>query len=179
MAIARKDEARALDADERVLVEKSYHPVVQDLADAELADLSRLVRERRDRAQRLAAQRAREIRGKGVPRGATPSTGDAGSKVKVQVLAMAVRRLNAETERRRGMAATAAQMASARKALALKQAQAHSAPGMDNSRASWREQRLRAAQTGARPTSADLMRPMERGRQRKAAAVAQARRDGP
>ena len=49
MAHSRKDEARALDASELELVDKSHHPSVQDLTDAELADLIRLVRDRRDR----------------------------------------------------------------------------------------------------------------------------------
>jgi hypothetical protein len=100
MALTRKDEARALDAEERSLVEKSHHPAVQELADAELGELLKLIRDRRDRAQRLARQQRREIRGKSAPRGATPATADAGSKVKLQVLAMAVRRLNSERDRR-------------------------------------------------------------------------------
>lgn len=184
MAIARKDEARALDEAERTLVDQSYHPAVQALTDAELTELTRLVRERRDRAQRLAAQRAREIRGKGVPRGAAPSTGDAGSKLKVQVLAMAVRRLNAESERRREMAASVALVANAQRALAMKQASVagDTGGGADadaiNSRARREQWRARATPARNRPTSAELMRPMERGRQKKAGAVAQARRDG-
>lgn len=179
MAIARKDEARALDEGERELVARSYHPAVQELDDAELAELVRLVRERRDRAQRLASQRTREIRGKGAPRGATPSTGDAGSKTKVAVLATAMRRLNAEVVRRQEMAASVALVASANRALEMKLAAAGGGgSGGPNSRAQWRAQRLAQGQRPGRPTSAELMRPMERGRQRKAGAVAQARRDG-
>lgn len=182
MAIARKDEARALDEGERELVARTHHPAVQALSDAELAELVRLVRERRDRAQRLASQRAREIRGKGVPRGATPATGDAGSKIKLAVLATAMRRLNAEAERRREMAASVALVSNARKALAMKRASEAGEPapeaGTINSRAQREAWRARAAAGRNRPTSGELVRPMERGRQRKAAAVAQARRDG-
>jgi hypothetical protein len=181
MAIARKDEARALDAGEQELVARSYHPEVQALSDAELAELVRLVRERRDRAQRLAAQQAREMRGKGAPRGAAPASDATGTRIKVAVLAKAVRRLNAEAERRAQMAATATTVSAAQRALALKQAAMGAGAGAEaggNSRALWRERQMRQAQRPGRPTSAELVRPMERGRQRKAAAVAQARRDG-
>jgi hypothetical protein len=101
MARPRKDEARALDTDERELVEKSHHPAVQTLDDAALLELLKLVRERRDRAQRLARTQRRERRGKTSPRGAAPATDDAGSQRKAEILATAVRRLNAEHERRR------------------------------------------------------------------------------
>jgi uncharacterized protein YfaS (alpha-2-macroglobulin family) len=107
MALTRKEEARALDAEERGLVEKSHHPVVQDLSDAELGELLKLIRDRRDRAQRLARQQRREMRGKAAPRGATPATADTGSRLKLQVLAMAVRRLNSERDRRQRKAARA------------------------------------------------------------------------
>lgn len=60
MAISRKEEARALSADEHALVEKSHHPAVQHLADAELASLVKLLRERRDKAQTEAHRRRRE-----------------------------------------------------------------------------------------------------------------------
>jgi len=124
MAHTRKDEARALDADEHGLVEKTHHPEVQELADAELAELLKLVRERRDRAQRLARQKRREIRGKAAPRGASPAAADAGSKLKLEVLAMAVRRLNSERDRRQRKAARQSLQANAEKALAMRRAAA-------------------------------------------------------
>lgn len=102
MAISRKEEKRALDADEFELVEKTHHPQVADLSDKELRDLIRLVRERRDRAGDIASQRRREMRGKSAPRGAEASRQDDGSHLKSEVLAMAVRRLNAERSRRKG-----------------------------------------------------------------------------
>lgn len=179
MAIARKDEARALDAGEQELVAKSQHPQVQDLSDAELAELTRLVRERRDRAQRMAAQQVREMRGKGAARGAAPAADATGTRIKVAVLAKAVRRLNAESERRAEMAARATQVDAARRALAMKQAAAGGGGGEGggNSRAAWQAQRMRQGQRPGRPTSGEIVRPMERGRQRAAQAQAQARRD--
>lgn len=173
MAITRKDEARALDADERELVEKSHHPEVQELSDRDLADLVKLVRSRRDKARAEASRRRREMRGKGAPKGATPSKADAGSRMKLDVLAMAVRRLNAEAERRRQMASRVSLAESARNALALRKAAEADAPAESFN--------ARTAHHGMRQNASarrqDLIRPMELGRQRKAGAVAQAKRD--
>jgi hypothetical protein len=122
MSISRREEARALDAEEQALVARTHHPAVQALSDADLAALVRLVRERRDRAQTMARQRRREIRGKAAPRGAAAATGEHGSHTKAEVLAQAMRRLNGETERRRRLAATAAMVASQQRALEMVQA---------------------------------------------------------
>ncbi|MEO1191542.1 MAG: hypothetical protein AAFY02_07285 [Pseudomonadota bacterium] len=105
MIDSRKAEARALDADEREMIEATHHPEIQDLNDKDLHDLARRVRERRDRAQRLAQQRRREMRGKAAPRGAEASRDDSGSKLKADVLASAMRRINAEVKRRSNMRA--------------------------------------------------------------------------
>lgn len=172
MAITRKDEARALSADERELVETSHHPALQALPDAELPELLKLVRERRDKAKAQAHQRRREMRGKAAPKGAAASTADDGSQLKLAVLAMAVRRLNSEVERRRRMAAQTALVESARKALALKQTGGKKDAGFNSRHA---REGLHAGQASRR--APDLIRPMERGRQRKAAGVAQAKRD--
>lgn len=172
MAINRKDEARALDAAERELVEKSHHPALQDVPDAELPGLIRLLRERRDRAQRLAHQRRREIRGKGAPRGSAPAAGDEGSRLKLAILAAAVRRLNGEHQRRRRIAAADELAANARKALALRRAAEEEAGPAFNTRHARKGMRNKASRARE-----DLIRPMELGRQRKAAAVAQAKRD--
>jgi len=108
--------------------------------------------------------------GKAAPKGAKPSTQDAGSQTKLAVLAMAVRRLNAEAERRRQIAAKLTLVESAGRALKMKQA---AAKGADFN--------TRTAHTGMREVAnqkrKSLVRPMELGRQRKAGAVAQAKRD--
>ncbi|CCV14692.1 hypothetical protein [Mesorhizobium sp. STM 4661] len=171
MAMSRKEEARALSADEHGLVEKSHHPAVQGLADAELAGLVKLLRERRDKAQSEAHRRRREIRGKGAPKGAVASKADGGSQLKLQVLAMAMRRLNGEAERRRQLAARISLVENARKALTMKQGAAANGPDFNT----------RSAHKGMRPVANQkapaLARPAERGRQRQAAKVAQAKRD--
>lgn len=171
MAVSRKEEARALSADERDLVEKSHHPAIQGLSDHELGDLIKLIRERREKAKTQAHQRRREIRGKADPRGTAPSKADAGSKLKLEVLAMAMRRLNSESQRRRTMAASATLVANAHKALSMKHDAAQPGPA-HNSRTAREGMRNAASQRRQ-----DLMRPMERGRLRKAAAIAQARKD--
>lgn len=170
MAISRKEEIRALNAEQRELVEKSYQPAVQELSDAELAKLVKQMREQRDKSQTDARRRRREMTGKAAPKGAKPSTQDAGSQTKLAVLAMAVRRLNAEAERRRQMAAKLTLVESAGRALEMKQA---AAKGPDfNTRTAHKGMRAAANQTPK-----NLIRPMELGRQRKAAGVAQAKRD--
>ncbi|MDQ0469181.1 hypothetical protein [Labrys wisconsinensis] len=172
MAMTRKEEARALNADERELVEKSHHPALQSLPDAELSHLVKLVRERREKAKTQADRRRREMRGKAAPKGAAPSKEDGGSKLKLAVLAMAVRRLNGEVERRNRMAASVALVASAQKALAMKQAAEKTSPALNSRHA---HEGMRAVASQRRQ---DLIRPMELGRLRKAASVAQAKRDG-
>ena len=171
MAISQKEEARALNEDERELHPKSHHPGLKDLPDEELANLVKLMRERRNKASAEANQRRREIRGKAAPKGAQASRFDEGSRLKVAVLAMAMRRLNNEVERRRRMAAKTSLMESAQRALAIKQADTTKGPAFNT----------RHAHEGMRNVASkrrqNLIRPMELGRQRKAAGVAQAKRD--
>lgn len=171
MAISRREENRALDKAERELVADTHHPALQDLADNELSSLTRLVRERRDKARDEVQRRKREIRGKAAPKGAEPATSATGNKVKLEVLNAAVRRLNAERSRRERMAAQVEQVELSRRALKLKQAAADEEI----------PQNTRHAHQGMRKVAStrreSLVRPMELGRLRKAASVAQAKRD--
>jgi hypothetical protein len=171
MTISRKQEERALSLDEREVVEKSHHPAIQSLSDVELSRLVKLMRERRDRARAMAERRRRELRGKAAARGATPARDDEGSKLKLSVLSMAMRRFNAEIERRRRMNARLALVASANRALAAKQRADRDVETFNT----------RHAHQGLRPKedrrARSLIRPGERGRLRKAAAVAQAKKD--
>jgi len=172
MAISQKEEARALNADEHELVVKSHHPSLQALPDGELVDLVKLIRARREKAKSQADQRRREMRGKAAPKGAAPSKEDEGSKVKVAVLAMAMRRLNSEVARRRQMAASVTLADNAKKALAMKR-------GAESKGATFNSRHAREGMRNASNQRAQkLVRPMETGRLRKAASVAQAKRDG-
>jgi hypothetical protein len=171
MPVTRKQEERALSADERAIVAKSRPPALQALSDADLAKLVKLMRGRRDRAKTMAERQRREMRGKGRTRGATPSRADDGTALKLSVLAMAARRLTAETDRRRRTKAKSQLMASAKKALARKKQAGREAPSFE----------MRTANPGLRPKenkrAPNLIRPGERGRLRKAQAVAQAKKD--
>jgi hypothetical protein len=171
MATSRKHQARALSTDERELVDKTHHPALQELSDQELSQLTGLVRERRDRAQTEAFRQRREMRGKAEAKGARAAAGNTGTVLKNDVLAKAMRRLNAETERRRSLIANTALVANAQKALEMKQAHEMHEPTFNS----------RTARNGMRSTpntlGPDLLRPRERGRLRKANAVSQARRD--
>jgi hypothetical protein len=171
MATSRKHQDRALSADERDLVDKTRHPALQELSDQDLAQLTALVRERRDRAQTEAFRQRREMRGKAEAKGARPAAGNTGTVLKGDVLAKAMRRLNAETERRRSLIANTALVANAQKALEMKQAHEMHAPDFNS----------RTARNGMNSIpnlrAPNLIRPGERGRLRKANAVSQARRD--
>ena len=171
MAVSRKQEERALSADEWRLVQSSHHPAVQQISDAELRDLLTTVRERRDRAQSEVHRKRREMRGKAAPKGTQPATKDDGTRAKLGVLAMSMRRLNGEHERRRQLAARIDLLENARSALALKKGKTDRSGDFNT----------RQAHSGMRAVEntkgKSLVRPMERGRQRKAAAVAQAKRD--
>jgi hypothetical protein len=168
MPVSRKQEERALSADERTIVAKSRPPLLQHLSDAELAKLVRRTRERRDRAKAMAQRKRREMRGKARARGAAPARADQGSALKLSVLTMAARRFADETDRRRRVTARTQLVASARKALAGKR---QAAPAF----------KTRSANPGLRPKESkrvkSLIRPGERGRLRKAQAVAQAKKD--
>ena len=173
MAMTQKEEARALSADERGLVGKSHHPALQETSDQDLSDLVKLMRERRDKAKTQAYQRRREMRGKAVPKGTSPSNADEGSNLKVAVLSTAMRRLNKEVERRRRMVASTSLIVTAKRALAMKQASDSNSGGAPlNSR-----QAHEGMRNLANKRKDSLIRPMERGRLRKAASVAQAKRD--
>jgi hypothetical protein len=108
MGYSFKAERKLVAADEVELLEKSHHPALGALSDAELADLRKLVRDRRDRAQTMANQQRREARRKAEPRGARAAYDNSGTLRKADVLAGAMRRINGEIVRRAEKAARAA-----------------------------------------------------------------------
>lgn len=123
MAWTRKDEERYLDKDERELVDRTHQPALGAVDDKELPDLKKLLRERRDRARDIAARQRREMRGKGGrPQGQEAARDDAGSRMKLAVLAKALKRLNNEATRREGKASRKAMVEGMRDSLERKQA---------------------------------------------------------
>lgn len=171
MAVTRKEEDRALSNEERDVVVQTRHPEIQNLSDDALNNLVKRLRDMRDRARSQANQQRREVRGKSEPKGAAPKSSSAGSSLKASVLAASLKRLNAELQRRAAMSRNHALVENARHALELKQhAQKNNVP-----------YNTRFANQGMRDIpdrkAESLVRPAERGRLRKQAAVAQAKRD--
>ena len=105
MGRSARHERSVLNTDEIALVEASHHPGLGELSDKELHELTKHVRERRDRARDIAARQRREMRGKAPPHGARPVQEDAGSREKRDVLSAAMQRLNREATRRATKAA--------------------------------------------------------------------------
>jgi hypothetical protein len=122
MARSTKHERRLLSADELTLVERTHHPALGQLPDQELTELRKLIRERRDRAQDIAARQRRELRGKAAPKGARPAADDSGTREKHRLLAAAMQRLNKEATRREAKAVREALAASTMHALELRRA---------------------------------------------------------
>lgn len=91
MITLSQDDIRALDKDERELVEQTTAGL-NELGGTELAELIRRLRERRDRARDLADRQRREARGKADPAGAQPASGDQGMRLKAEVLTAALNR---------------------------------------------------------------------------------------
>jgi hypothetical protein len=120
MARSIKQEQRLLSADELSLVEKSHHPALDLLPGDDLRELRKLLRERRDRAQDIAARQRRELRGKAAPKGARPATGDSGTREKLGLLAAALKRLNKEAARREAKAARQELIDNAKRAFELR-----------------------------------------------------------
>jgi hypothetical protein len=172
MSISRKQEERLLTEGEWHLVRQSHHPAVQELSDEELIKLIKQVRERRDRSQAEAHRQRREIRAKAAPKGSAPVRKDTGTKAKLEVLAMSMRRLNGEHARRRQMRGKMELVANMRAALELKQISQVERDETFNSRHAHKG--MNSIENSKRRS---LIRPMERGRLRKAGAVAQAKRD--
>ncbi len=128
MARSIKQERRFLGADELALVEKTHHPALGLLPDQDLAELRKLVGERRDRAQDIAARQRRELRGKAAPKGTRAATDDSGTPEKRGLLAAAMQRLNKEVTRRREKAARQALINEAKRALELRPASEAKSP---------------------------------------------------
>jgi hypothetical protein len=100
MAHSLQQERQLLSTQEVALVEKTHQPILGTLSDKDLAQLCKLVRDRRDRAQQIAACQRREMRGKSDPKGSRAASGNTGTRGKGDVLAAAVERLNEEVTRR-------------------------------------------------------------------------------
>ena len=166
MTTSRKSERRALSQDEFELVERTHRPGLPALNNEEIAKLTTLIRERRDRARDMPHRQRRQSRGKGSrPAG---EAADRGNRLKAAVLNEALARLTEERSRR---TARSQLVASARKALAMKRAAARSArppSGRTPNEGMTSKANKRAKRIGS---------PMEAGRVSQFVRDAQAKRD--
>ena len=97
---AAKLEARLLTAVELELVALTRPPEIERQSVDELKAAARRLREAHDRAKAIGTRQAREMRGKGEPRGATPARDNLGTVAKAQALREALDRVEAELRRR-------------------------------------------------------------------------------
>lgn len=120
MAHPRKTEQRVLSAEELEFVDKTRHPALPALEDADLHALIGHLRQRRDRARTIANNQRRALRGKGGRGEVTFEKADSGNRQKMSVLTDALTRARREKTRRDADAAREALMENAQKALKLK-----------------------------------------------------------
>ena len=78
-------EARLLNAAELEIVNETRPPTIEQLSVEQLKVLAQRLRRARDRAEDIAAQQKREMRGKAHPRGTTPARDNTGTLAKAQV----------------------------------------------------------------------------------------------
>ncbi|MFI0394877.1 hypothetical protein [Paracoccus jiaweipingae] len=93
-------EKRALSQDEQELVLAARPEALKQAAPADLSDLIRRLRDRRDRARDIGDRQAREARGKADPSGIVPAGGNEGTQDKAALLAEALQRAVAERDAR-------------------------------------------------------------------------------
>ena len=152
-------------------VEGTHHPAICGLPKVELIGIARRVREYRDKARDITRHRRRERRGKAEPRGTTPAPSEAGTSMKKQIFASALKRVNREIGRVEQAERRQVALANNRRALEMKRAgQVRHHPGAG-----------RTASRGMRsvPNRGDTVQvdPREVGRVSQAVKVAQARHD--
>ncbi len=126
MAPARRDE-RLLSKDEQGLVAQTRHPIIKKLDDAELLNVVKHIRDRRNRAREFGRYKRRELRGQTAPPGMTMASGNAaseshGHRAKRTLLSAALKRANKETERRRATNTRSDFVLNGKRALPIKEA---------------------------------------------------------
>ncbi|MGO4573682.1 hypothetical protein [Microvirga sp. 2TAF3] len=166
MATSRKTERRILSRDEFEVVQNTHHPTLGKLDKQEFDQVTKLLRERRDRARDILNRQRREIRAKGLGR-TTFADEERGMRRRKAVLREALGRVSKEQSRRN---AKDNLRRSARKALEMKQSASSPKPPSQ-----------RTPRKGMQPkesTKSDQIgSPMDAGRISQRTKVAQAKRD--
>jgi len=100
MTTKTESENRLLSAAELELVNATRESEIGNLSSEQLKTTGRRLREAHAKARDIAARQQREMRGKAEPHGAKPASDNTGTLAKAEILAEAVRRLDAELSRR-------------------------------------------------------------------------------
>lgn len=131
LSIPSKAERALLSRDELKVVAASHHPTIYNLDRTELRDLQKQLRSDRSKAQTLARQKRREVRGKSEARGKSfPGTAEQPLRRK-QIFANALKRVNREIERLETVEARTAHVEAAQRALAKLRAAKFASPPSD------------------------------------------------
>jgi hypothetical protein len=99
MSISIATERSLLNHEEFEAIKATHYPFISNLSAEELRSAARDLRQHRDKAQTIARNRRREMRGKADPRGESPVRHDAHAWQRKQVFVQAVKRLNRELSR--------------------------------------------------------------------------------
>jgi hypothetical protein len=104
MSVPVSTDKRMLTASEWDVAERTHDPAICGLSREAMTDSLKLLRDYRKKARDRAQQQRREMRGKAEPRGIAAATDNTGTKIKAEIFAGAVKRINrelAEARRRR------------------------------------------------------------------------------
>lgn len=127
MARAKREHERLLSKDDQELISRTRHPIVKTLAEHDLLEVVKKLRERRNQAREVGRYKRRELRGQTASSGLTGASGPAateseGHRAKRTLLSGALKRANKETESRRATGARSDLISNAKRALAMKKA---------------------------------------------------------
>lgn len=122
MSVPCKFEMSLLKHEEQEPIRASHHPVIYDATLDELKTLRQRLRDLRDKERTQAREKRREARRKGAARGASfPGTAERPFQRK-QVFVGALKRVSKEIARREALAARAAHVDAAQRALTMRRA---------------------------------------------------------
>ena len=166
-------EARLLSAAELEVVNATRPPALEEASDQQLRVLAQRLRRARDRAEDIAAQQKREMRGKAHPRGTTLASDNTGTLAKARVLGEATERVEQELSRREDLTTVATTQADlSRHALELKLSHpAPPHPGSGRSASEGMNPKPRQKPLRVGPSQGEVGRVSQEGK------VAQARKD--
>lgn len=169
MAVTRTNLRHILPKDDAELVERARQPGLSELTQDELRQLTKTLRERRDRANKLVNNHRRATKGRG--QGGVEKY-EANQRRHAAIYAEALARTNKERSRRDARARHAELVANSRKALSLKQSSAKTARHPDGGATASAGMAAKASAKTKKVGAAS-----QKGRASQATKVAQAKKD--